>query len=70
MNIYEEEDLERKLEEITDQLGHLMLDLILVGLKKVNTEKEIYKEFVDARLKAYADTNSRTEESGPVEGEF
>jgi hypothetical protein len=70
MNIYEEEDLEKKLEEITDQLGYLMLDLILAGLKKVNTEKEIYKEFVDARLKAYADTNNGAEESGPEEGEF
>ena len=70
MNIYEEEDVEKKLEEITDQIGYLMLDLILVSLKKVNTEKEIYKEFVDARLEAYADTNSGAEESGPEESEF
>jgi len=67
MNIYEEEELEKKLEEITDQLGCLILDLILVGLKKVNTEKEIYKEFVDARLEAYGDTNTGAEESGPNE---
>ncbi len=67
MNIYEEEKLEKKFEEITDQLGYLMLDLILVSLKKVNTEKEIYKEFVDARLDAYADADTGPAASGPNE---
>ncbi len=36
MNIYEDEQLEKKLNDITDQLGHLLLDMLLVGLKKGN----------------------------------
>lgn len=58
MNIYEEKKLEKKLEEITSQIGYLMLDLILIGLKKMNTENEIYKDFAEARLEAYADTDT------------
>lgn len=49
MNIYEDEQLERKLNELTDQLGTLVLDMLLVGLKKINNESEIFKEFEDAR---------------------
>lgn len=48
MNIYEDEQLERKLNELTDQLGSLVLDMLLVGLKKLNKESEIFQEFEDA----------------------
>jgi hypothetical protein len=33
---------------LTDQLGSLVLDMLLVGLKKINTESEIFQEFEDA----------------------
>ncbi|NOR25085.1 MAG: hypothetical protein GQ542_11975 [Desulforhopalus sp.] len=49
MNIYEDEQLERKLNDLTDQLGTLVLDMLLVSLKKINHESEIFKEFEDAR---------------------
>ena len=49
MNIYEDEQLEKKLNELTDQLGNLMLDMLLVSLKKINRESEIFQEFEDAR---------------------
>jgi len=49
MNIYEDEQLETKLNELTDQLGSLVLDMLLVGLKKLNNESEIYQEFEDAK---------------------
>lgn len=49
MNIYEDEQLERKLNDVTDQLGTLVLDLLLVSLKKINRESEIFQEFEDAR---------------------
>ncbi len=64
MNFYEEEELGRKLEEITSQIGYLMLDLIQVGLKKLNTENEIYKEFTEARLEAYTDTERQNYKKG------
>ena len=57
MNLYEEEEVEQKLEEITSRIGYLLLDLILIGLKKVNRENEIYKEFVEARIEAQSDTD-------------
>jgi ATP-dependent RNA circularization protein (DNA/RNA ligase family) len=48
MNIYEDEQVERKLNELTDQLGTLVLDMLLVSLKKINHESEIFQEFEDA----------------------
>lgn len=52
MNIYEDESLEAKLEELSDQVGHLVLDLLLVSLKKVVKENVIFSEIADARLGA------------------
>jgi len=52
MNIYEDESLEAKLEELSDQVGHLVLDLLLVSLKKVVRENIIFSEIADARLGA------------------
>ncbi len=49
MNIYEDEQVERKLNELTDELSTLMLDMLLVSLKKINHESEIFQEFEDAR---------------------
>ena len=49
MNIYEDEELEEKLQELTDQIGHLFLDMLLVSLKKLNHENIVYKEFEEAR---------------------
>jgi len=55
MNIYEEEKLEGKLGEITDQLSYLLLDLLLISLKRLNSENQIFKEFEDARLKTHSE---------------
>lgn len=52
MNIYEDETLEQKLEELTDQMGHLVLDILLISLKKVVKENLIFKEFSEAKLAA------------------
>ena len=49
MNIYEDEQVERKLNELTDELGTLILDMLVVSLKKINHESEIFQEFEDAR---------------------
>ncbi|MCP4265975.1 MAG: hypothetical protein GY777_10435 [Candidatus Brocadiaceae bacterium] len=49
MNIYEDEQLERKLNDLTDQLGNLVMDMLLVSLKKINHESEIFQEFEDAK---------------------
>jgi hypothetical protein len=52
MNIYEDESLEEKLEDLSDQVGHLVLDLLLVSLKKLVKENVIFSEIAEARLDA------------------
>ncbi len=49
MNIYEDEQVEKKLNELTDELGTLMLDMLVVSLKKINRESLLFQEFEDAR---------------------
>jgi hypothetical protein len=49
MNIYEEQHLEQKLDEITNQIGHLLLDIILVSVKQVSREYQSYEEIEDSK---------------------
>lgn len=49
MNIYEEQQLEQKLDVITDQIGHLLLDIILVSVKQVAREYQSYEKIEDAK---------------------
>jgi len=51
MNIYEDEKLEEKFNEITDQLGYLFLDFVFVTLEKLNKENQTYIDFESARVK-------------------
>ena len=51
MNI-DEEELESKVAQIVDQMGYLMMDLILMSFKKINTDNQLLKEFWEARLQA------------------
>jgi len=55
MNIYEDEMLERKFEELSNQVGHLVLDILLISMKKVVRENSIFSEFAEARLDAQAE---------------
>ena len=52
MNFYDDEMLERKFEELSDQVGYLVLDLLLVSLKKVVREEGIFSGIMDAKLDA------------------
>ena len=52
MNIYEDEAVERKLEELSDQVGYLVLDLLVLSLMKVVREEGIFSEIMDAKLGA------------------
>jgi ATP-dependent RNA circularization protein (DNA/RNA ligase family) len=49
MNIYEEQHLEQKLDEITNQIGQLVLDIILVSVKQVSREYQAYEDIEDSR---------------------
>ena len=50
MNIYEDGALENKLEELSDLVGYLVLDLLVLSLKKVEREEGIFSEIMDAKL--------------------
>jgi len=50
VNIYEDGMLENKLEELSDQLGYLVLDLLVLSLKKVLREGSIFTEIMDCKL--------------------
>ena len=43
MNVYEDEIFEKKMDQITDQLGYLFLDMVLMSVKKINAENTILK---------------------------
>jgi len=49
MNI-DEEELESKVAQIVDQMGYLMMDIILMSFKKINTDNRLLKELFEARL--------------------
>lgn len=59
MNIYEEQHLEQKLDEITDQIGHLLLDIILVSVKQVSREYQSYEDIEDSRRPAIPDRDKK-----------
>lgn len=53
MNSYEDKEFEQKIEQITDQFGYLLLDIIFMSFQKINSENQILKEFLDARLQVH-----------------
>ncbi len=50
MNSYEQPEVEKKLEELTDQLGYFVLEALLMSLQKINHENGVLKEFLDVKL--------------------
>ncbi len=51
MNIYEDEQYERKMDNVTDQMAYFLLDIISMSLSKLENENQILKEFIDVRKK-------------------
>ena len=52
MNFYEDEILEQKLEELSDQMGYLVLEILLLSLKKLGNENRIFSDIVESKLAA------------------
>ncbi|MEJ2067230.1 MAG: hypothetical protein P8Y09_04615 [Deltaproteobacteria bacterium] len=65
MNIYEDKEYETKINRITDQMGYLILDLLHMSLQKLNTENQIFQEFLEARLEAHMDAPRTKSDSYP-----
>jgi hypothetical protein len=57
MNLYEDATLEHKLEELSDQIGLLVLDLLLAGLQQARRQTLTFQEF--AEVKAETATHNR-----------
>ncbi len=53
MDFYEDEKFERVMEEITDKMGYLIMDIILMSLKKINRENQIFEEILEVKLEAH-----------------
>lgn len=51
-----EEQLETRMTQIVEQMGYLMMDVLLMSLKKINTENQLLQELMEIRL------NERKEE--------
>lgn len=52
MNLYEDAALDRKLDNLSDQAGLLLLDLLLVGLQKARTELACFQEISQANAES------------------
>lgn len=49
MNIYEDQQLEKKINALADQLGYFLLDMLQVSLKRIKHESIIFREFEEIR---------------------
>jgi len=52
MNI-DEEEFENTMAQVVEQMGYLLMDIILMSFKKINTENQLRKEFWEARSQAH-----------------
>ncbi len=52
MSIYEDEILEQKLEEIGNQMGHLVMDILLLSLKRLGNDNQTFTDFMEAKMEA------------------
>ena len=58
MNIYEDEQYEKKMDRITDRMAYLILDLISMAIDKLDHENQIYEDFLHVRLETQNDQSS------------
>jgi len=52
MNIYEDEMPEQKLDEISNQMGHLVMDILLMSLKRLGNQNQVFNYLTEARLES------------------
>lgn len=45
-----EEQLEKTMDEIVEQLGYLLMEMILASFKKINMENYLLEEFIEAKM--------------------
>jgi hypothetical protein len=52
VNIYKDEMPEQKLDEISNQMGHLVMDILLMSLKRLGNQHQVFKDVTEARMAA------------------
>jgi len=57
MNICEDEMLEQKLDEISNQMGHLVMDILLLSLKRMGNQNQVFSDFTEARMASNSDND-------------
>ncbi len=57
MNIYEDEMLDEKLDEISNQMGLLVMDILLTSLKRLGDQNQVLNNFTEAKLASNADND-------------
>jgi hypothetical protein len=62
MNFYEDKEYETKMNRLTDQMGYLILDLLYMGLQKLATENELFRDWLEIRLETHRDAPVRKPE--------
>jgi len=55
MNSYEDEMLEEKLDEISVQMGQLVMDILLMSLKRLGNQNQVLNNFTEGKLASNAD---------------
>jgi hypothetical protein len=45
-----EEQMEKTMNEIIDQLGYLLMEMILASFKKINMENYLLQELMEAKM--------------------
>ena len=45
-----EQELEEKMTKIVDQMGYLLMDVLLISFKRINKENQLLKELFDIRM--------------------
>ena len=53
----DEEELEKKMAQIVDQMGYLMMDIILMSFKKINAENLLLSELLEIRMQQQKEEN-------------
>jgi hypothetical protein len=49
--------LEQKLDEISVQMGHLVMDILLTSLKRLGDQNQVFNNFTEAKLASNADND-------------
>ena len=57
MDSYEDEMLEEKLDEISNQMGHLVMDILLMSLKRLGNQNQVFNDFTKEKRASYADND-------------